>query len=461
MDSPSGLACESSALSVVDRLAGLQQVIPQELVRQVLRETGCSSQRACVLNHEVMLWIVVAMGVLTDLPIRQVFKAARFLRPREQTPGRSALCHGRRRLGLAPVVRLFEELTRPLATAQTRGSFYRGLRRVGVDGSRYDVPDSPQNAAFFGHPPGGRGEGAFPQIRKVSLVELGTHVEFAIACGPTSQGETTLAAGLYHRLPPKTLLYQDRNFFSFEQWKALRAQGVQILARVKRHLVLPVLISLPDGSYLSKVYQNHYEREKDRGGIWVRVIRYTIDDPQRPGHGQEHLLLTSLLSPRHFPAEELILEYHQRWEHEITLDEEKTHQDPKRASKPAHLRSESPERVIQELYALAIGHFVVRAMMHQAACQRNIDPDRLSFTGAFQILKTRLPECGNQAVPNAAAWCQAVLWEIGQEQIAPRANRSNPRVIKQKVKKWPKKRPQHRRPPPLTKTFDDSIVMLC
>jgi hypothetical protein len=460
MDAQSGVDCEPSALSVLDRLAALQQIISPQLVQQVLRETGRTGQRACTLSHEVMLWIVLAMGVLTDLPIRQVFKAARFLRIGECSPGRSALCQGRQRLGLAPVQRLFEELTRPLATAETRGSFYRGLRRVGVDGSQYDVPDSEQNAAFFGYPHGGRGDGAFPQIRKVALVELGTHVEFALACGPLSQGELTLAAGLYGQLPPKTLLYQDRNFFSFEQWKALRARGIQILARVKRHLVLPVLISLPDGSYLSKIYPSSYDREKDRHGIWVRVICYTIDDPGRPGHGEEHRLLTSLLSARHFPAVELIVEYHERWEHEITLDEEKTHQDPKRPTKPAHLRSETPDGVIQELHALSIGHFVVRAMMHEAALQRQIDPDRLSFTGAFQIIKTRLPECGSRALPTPAAWWEAVVWEIGEEQIPSRANRSNPRVIKQKVKKWPKKRPHHRHPPPLTKPFAKSIVML-
>lgn len=460
MDAQCGVDCEPDALSVLDRLAALQQVISPELVRQVLQETGRTGQRACVLSYEVMLWIVMAMGVLTDLPIRQVFKAARFLRKGERSPGRSALCQGRQRLGLAPVQRLFEELTRPLATAETPGSFYRGLRRVGIDGSQYDVPDSEQNAAFFGHPRGGRSDGAFPQIRKVALVELGTHVEFALACGPPAQGELTLAAGLYEQLPARTLLYQDRNFFSFDQWKTLRGRGVQILARVKRNLVLPVLISLPDGSYLSKIYPSSYNRQKDRQGIWVRVIRYTLDDPQRSGDGEEHILLTSLLSARHFPAGELIVEYHERWEHEITLDEEKTHQDPKRPTKPAHLRSETPEGVIQELHALSIGHFVVRAMMHEAALQGQIDPDRLSFTGTFQILKTRLSECGGPILSTVDLWWEAVLWEIGEEQIPPRANRSNPRVIKQKVKKWPKKQPHHRRPPPLTKTFAESIVML-
>ena len=45
-----------------------------------------------------MLWVVLAMGVLTDLPIRQVFKHARRMRPATKRP-RSNLCEARQRLG--------------------------------------------------------------------------------------------------------------------------------------------------------------------------------------------------------------------------------------------------------------------------------------------------------------------------------------------------------------------------
>ena len=54
----------------------------------------------------------------------------------------------------------------------------------------------------------------------------------------------------------------------------------------------------------------------------------------------------------------------------------------------------------------------------------------------------------------------ALLWEMSQERTEPRRNRINPRVIKQKMSKWKKKRPEHFHPPPLTKTFAESMVML-
>jgi hypothetical protein len=116
---------------VCDRLAGLEKLIPSEAVFQALRVTGRISQRACKLTHEVILRVVLAMGVLTDLPIRQVFKHSRRLRVGEETPHRSSLCVARRRLGIAPVRHLFEQIVRPLAEPDTPGGFYRGFPRPG------------------------------------------------------------------------------------------------------------------------------------------------------------------------------------------------------------------------------------------------------------------------------------------------------------------------------------------
>ena len=175
---------------ILDRLAGLEQVIPAEAVRQALQATGRTNQRRCQLTHEVVCWVVLAMGLLTELPIRQVFKHARRLRFGEKSPHRSSLCVARQRLGIAPVRRLFQQIVRPLARPETPGAFYRGFRLMGIDGVVFDVPDSDANAAAFGRPSAGpRGDGAFPQVRKLSLVELGTHAEVAFVVRPITHGE--------------------------------------------------------------------------------------------------------------------------------------------------------------------------------------------------------------------------------------------------------------------------------
>lgn len=446
---------------VLDRLAGLEQVIPSEAVRQALLATGRIGQRACKLTHEVMLWVVLAMGVLTDLPIRQVFKHARRLHRGEDSPHRSSLCVARQRLGVAPLRELFKNVVRPLAQPDTPGAFYRGFRLVAIDGVVYNVPDTAANEKAFGRPSGGdRGMGAFPQIRKVSLVEVGTHVELAMVLKRIACGETTAMAALWRHIPADALLLEDRGFFSYKQWKRALSENLAVLARVKSGLILKPIRRLKDGSYLTKIYPTAYDREKDRRGIIVRVIRYKLDDPQRVGHDEEHVLMTTLLDAQEYPAEELISLYHERWEIELVFDEQKTHQDVRRPTKPAHLRSQTPLGVLQELYALSLAHFVIRAFMFEASAAIGLDPDRLSFTGCFQILKCRLPECDTRTQKTFQTWYESLLWEMQQEIIEPRRNRINPRVIKQKMSKWKKKRPKHRGIPPLTKTFQQSVVMI-
>lgn len=448
---------------ILDRLAGLEQTIPPEAVRQALQATGRINQRRCTLTYEVICWVVLAMGLLTDLPIRQVFKHARRLRVGEQTPKRSSLCAARQRLGIAPVRHLFTQVVRPLARPETPGACYRGLRLMGIDGTVFDVPDSEANAAAFSRPSAGpRGDGAFPQIRKLSLVELGTHAEVAFVVRSIRHGEQGMVGALFGHLDPEMLLLWDRGFFSYGLWKEVTTRGVKILARVTSRLILKPIRHLADGSYLAKIYRTDADRRRDREGILVRVIRYTLDDPQRVGHGEIHTLMTNLFEADRYPADELIILYHERWEQELVYDEQKTHQDPRRPTKPAHLRSETPAGVIQEVYALSLGHFVIRSLMFEAAATAGLDPDRLSFVGCFQILKCRLPECTSSTPAAFERWYRGLLWEMHLERTddVVRRNRINPRVIKRKMSKFKKKRAEHRRLPPLKKTFPETVVMV-
>lgn len=447
------------ALDILDRLEGLSKVIAPEIMEQALLDTGRDQQRACRLSHRVMLWVVLAMGLLTHLPIRQVFKHARRLRPGEKTPSRSNLCEARQRLGVEPVRRVFDLVVRPLGTPQTPGAFYEGLRPMGIDGTVQDVPDTPANAERFGRSRGGRGDGAFPQVRKVSLVELGTHVEVALAIGGWHDSEQKLVTQLWDHIPADALLIEDRGFFSYHHWKTLDSRGLKLLIRVKNNMIFKPIQRLPDGSYLAKIYPSPYARDKDRDGIVVRVIEYTLDDPQRTGHGEKHVLLTNLFDHEMFPALELACCYHERWEEELVFDEQKTHLDPRRPGKPAQLRSQTPEGVEQELYALSLGHFVVRALMLEAAKEENLDVDRLSFTGCLRILQARLPECDSATPISLERWYRLLLAEMAQERIGPRRNRINPRVVKRKMSKFAKKRPEHRHRPPLQKTFAETVVI--
>ena len=56
---------------ILDRLAGLEKVISQEQITNALKATNKQSVRRCKLTKEIMILVVLAMGLFTELSIRQ------------------------------------------------------------------------------------------------------------------------------------------------------------------------------------------------------------------------------------------------------------------------------------------------------------------------------------------------------------------------------------------------------
>jgi hypothetical protein len=435
-----------------ERLRALERIIPWAVVQQVVQATGHDRRHYTRLPAWFMVFFVIGLGLFCQDSYRQVFKWLQRFRP-GATPGRATLAEARKGLGIAPLRLLARHVVRLRGTPDTPGAFYRGLRLMALDGFVLDVPDTAANARVFGRPRSGRDVGAFPQARVLSLCETGCHVLYRSLVKPCRRGESRMAGYLLRFLEPDMLLLWDRNFFSYAHVAAVQARQAHLLARLKSNLVFAPLQGLADGSYLAKAYPSPGHRARDEGGILVRIIEYTLDDPARPTQAQVHRLLTTLLDPALDRAEALVVLYHERWEEELALDELKTHQ----RARPV-LRSQTPAGVVQEVEGLLLAHYAVRALMQEAAARDGLDPQRLSFVGALKVLRCRLP-----GVPASAAgrrrWWADLVAEVGEEVLPERRDRVNPRVIKRKLSKWPKKRPQHRRTPQPTKPFRESIAI--
>jgi hypothetical protein len=171
--------------------------------------------------------------------------------------------------------------------------------------------------------------------------------------------------------------------------------------------------------------------------------------------------LTTLLDEKLDPATTLIELYvegrpstHMRWEQELAIDELKTHQ----IQRPV-LRSQTPGGVVQEIFALLLDHYVIRVLRFEAARQANVPPLRISFVGTLKILRCRIPQCPRRRVA-LRRWWRKLVCEVAEEILPLRANRINPRVIKQKRSHWRKKRPKDFHPHQPTRSFRDTIVML-
>lgn len=192
------------------------------------------------------------------------------------------------------------------------------------------------------------------------------------------------------KLSKDMLVLADRNFYGFKLWQTACASGASLVWRVKANLKLEVQQMLPDGSYLSCVFDS---ADKTRSSpVVVRVIDYTLKNSATPA-SDNYRLVTNILDAQAAPALELAALYHERWEIEGVFDEFKTHL---RANSTV-LRSKTPELVQQELWGLLLAHFAIRQLMVQAAGPRAVDPDRLSFTHALRVIKRKMPQAA--AVP--------------------------------------------------------------
>src|SRR6476619_6569736 len=372
-------------------LGVIAKTFPLDQVQQVLAETGKASKRERDLPAHVMVYYAIALALYMTASTREVLRCLleglRWVWGAEavRVAGKSGISQARTRLGEAPLRRLYERVVRPIATPATKGAWYRAWRLVSLDGSCLDVADTAENCAAFGRRGASRGEGAFPQVRFVALVENGTHVLFGARLGGFAEGETTLAHGAVPALGPGMLCLADRQFFGHALWQEAVASGADLLWRVKRNLRLPREVRLADGSYLSTIYPSEKDRRHRTAGTRDRVVEYRLEGVAEAE--PLYRLVTTILDPAAAPATELAALYHERWEIEGALAELKTHLRGARMV----LRSKTPELVRQEFWGLLLAHFAVRGLMHEAAPRADEDPDRLSFLHAVRVVRRKLP----------------------------------------------------------------------
>jgi hypothetical protein len=85
----------------------------------------------------------------------------------------------------------------------------------------------------------------------------------------------------------------DRGFHDYDMF---------VQARLPGHVKPTLVRALGDGSYLACLHPRDDQRRKKGERLLVRVIEYTITDPNLPGWGETHRLVTTLLAQRPIPS---------------------------------------------------------------------------------------------------------------------------------------------------------------
>jgi hypothetical protein len=369
----------------------------------------------------------------------------------QHIPVKSAFSYRREQLGRELLEELFAQCAGPKATEHTPGAFWRGLRRLSIDGTVESVPDTPRNRAAFRYSiDDSEAHSPFPQARLVMLVECGTHLICDAELSGCRQGEASSLRLLLQRWTlEQSLLLCDSGFHSSWAIFEVCARGGHVLGRLKKNVLLTPFVQLADGSYLTHIYQD--QDHHTGASMLVRVISYTFTDPRIPGAGEQvYRLVTTLLDPFLFPAKELAVLFHERWHAELVIGETRT---VLRLSART-LRSLTPQGVIQELYALLLAHTLLRTLMLRAATQQGMAPTALSLTGTIRILDESLHPLAVVPAARRHTMVLALLAEIGQQRLPKQRVRIQARVVKRTHSRYVRKKPEHWLAPPLELDLD-------
>ena len=334
---------------------------------------------------------------------------------------------------------LMRRALRPVATRRHREAFWRGWRVTALDGTQYSVTNTPQITATTTKAKSRRGRAAFAKITVSVLLELGLHNPLAAGIGQQGESEWELSRRVLAQLPRRVLVLADRLYgvpaFIVHALGACQRVGSHFLFRIPRHLTAEGIKRFPDGSRRIRVAV----REKGRPShilqwLDLREIRVRVG---RPGFRQQELRLwTSLLSPRTAPALELAQLYAQRWEHELYFRE------AKRVLRQTDvLQSHTVVTAAQEIAAIVLATALLARERARAAAGRVLVL-RVKFGVVLAVVRSMWFYLGpledlltdkqkGQVVERGQALMRRCV-------TAKRRPRTNPRAVRQPVRKWPR-----------------------
>lgn len=425
-----------------DGFRTFRQHLDQGWIEEALLNTGTATLRRRRLPAEQVVWLVIAMALCRDRPIADIVRHLDLALPdgggiRSVAP--SAVIQARQRIGAAPLEWLFFRTSAEWAPRSADRDRWRGLTLWAIDGSTLRVADSVENRTHFGGQSAGsvHGDSGYPLVRMVMVMAVRSHLLLAANFGPYLD-ERQYAATLWSSIPDDALVLLDRGYLQANILVPLQRAGSNRhwLTRAKSTSKWNVVERLGKGDEIVEIAVHRAARAKDRSlpmTYLARAIRY-----QRKGY-RPQVLLTSLLDAERYPADELRVLYHERWEIELGFGEVKTDL----LQREETIRSKSPEAVRQELWGLLLAYNLVRLEMERIADDIDVSPLRISFVAAVRYI---VEEWGWAAITSSPGAIPRHLddmrTKIRRFVLPPRRpDRVYPRAVKRKMSNYDRKRP--------------------
>lgn len=306
-----------------------------------------------------------------------------------------AICRARMRLPLKLFTRLLEQSVPPGVPA-----LFHGLKVYIADGMGFMIPDNPRLAGKFGKPANQRGESrGYPAGKMLALLETGGGFFRRAILLPCKRHEFSCLARLFKSMVQASLLMGDRGLVSFAHLLLLvqhhrhgcfqlprgkvvknRGKGSR---KLKKRLGKQDLLVEWTASLRPKWLSGRRWKELKDQTLTLRQISFRVC---RKGHRTRWAwIITTLLDPKQYPAQELIELYSQRWQIEVDF------RDLKRTLNLHRVSAKTIAGVHKEMLSYLLLYNLIRAVMQEAAAKQNVPPDRISFTNALLWILYTMP----------------------------------------------------------------------
>jgi hypothetical protein len=419
--------------------------LPAEQIRDTYRGLG-HVFRERIFSPAVTLWTFLTQLLDADHCCRQAvarllaFRVAAGLSPCSTDTG--AYCKARGRLPEGVLSALTRSTGRALKDQADRQWLWKGRHVKVVDGTGLSMPDTPDNQRAYPQPRRIAAGLGFPLLRLVVVFSLSVGSVLDAALG-RHYGKWTGEVSLFRSLDvlePGDVLLGDRLYANF--WDVARAwrQGVDVVMRMHAGRAKVWFRGRGHSTGNRRVWWRKPPRpawltEEDYAAFpeWLRLRAVRVDVRRRGFRTKRLVLVTTLTDAEAYTKDDLAELYRRRWQAELHL------RSLKETMQMDILRGRSPEMVRKEIWGHLLAYNLVRAVLVEAAVQRGVRPDELSFAGALQHINAFLPQL--RTAPTAPEWWrlwQAMVTAVAGHGVGDRPDRYEPRAVKRRPKNYPR-----------------------
>ncbi len=419
------------------------QWLPQDLFPKACQKANSRNRH---YTRWRTFWCSLWQNLNPEASCREVVRQLQALFKLEGGPQISAedgaYCRAKARLPLAQFPKALAATAKacdPLAPAP---GFLKGRPVKVVDGSALTLlADTKKNRAAYPPIQCPPGQPSFPMMRFVVLFSLLSGAILAAAQGSLAVSELSLLAQLASQLAKGDILIGDRGFGCYPVIALLQhTLGVDFIGRTTRHI---------DGRRrLRRLGRNDWLLEWKKGNLpspWMGLAQWQVLPAtltlravkgalyQKGFRVRQVVVLTTLLDPEAYPAQEILCAYLRRWRLEMCLDDLKT------TLHLESLRSRSPEMAQQALLTRLIAHNLVRCAMAQAAAEHDVPLERISFKGSLDSVRqfSHAMAQANSNKKRGQLWTE-LLRTLAADLVPERLGRREPRAVKRKRNKYPR-----------------------